>query len=248
MKHQKFHTFGWIPDIPDQRDFLYTAVRPRVKLSKTVDLREKCSMIEDQGKLGSCTAQALAGNIEFLDNLPDTQYTDVSRLFIYYNERVLIHYENYDSGASLRDGIRTLKHQGVCDESLWPYKVGDFAKKPSQKCYDNAKNHCIKTYYRIRNLNEMLACLSDGYPFVFGFTVYESFLTEKVAQTGIASMPGNSERAQGGHAVMAVGYDQKAKRFLIRNSWGTSWGIEGHFTIPFEYLETLAADFWTIRK
>jgi C1A family cysteine protease len=248
LRPSKKYTYGWIPDIPDQRDYLYTAIRPPARLSKTVDLRSKCSTIENQGRLGSCTAQALAGNIEYLDNLPDSIYTDVSRLFIYYNERILTHSEDYDSGARIRDGIKTLKKRGVCAESFWPYVVSQFAKKPPQKCYDDAKDHRISSYYRIRTLNEMLACLTDGYPFVFGFTVYESFSSEKVAKTGVANMPKKDERAVGGHAVMGVGYDQKAKRFIVRNSWGPKWGMTGYFTLPFEYLETLADDFWTIRK
>ena len=92
-------TYGWLPDLPDTRDYLYTAVKPRVRVSKSVDLRSKCSAVEDQGRLGSCTAQALSGNLEFLDNLPDAAYTDVSRLFIYYNERVILKTVDYDSGA-----------------------------------------------------------------------------------------------------------------------------------------------------
>ena len=94
----------------------------------------------------------------------------------------------------------------------------------------------------------MLNCLADGFPFVFGFTVYESFETLKVAQTGIVPMPKKSERTLGGHAVMAIGYDQKQKHFIVRNSWGPQWGQAGYFTMPYAYLETLASDFWTIRQ
>jgi len=178
MKLQR--AYGWNPDIPDQRDYLYKAIRPVIKLPKEVDLREICSIVEDQGELGSCTAQALAGNLEFLDNKIDSEYTDVSRLFIYYNERLLIDSVDYDSGASLRDGIKTLKNDGACEEYMWPYKIEKFDHKPPAKCYKEAKNHRIKTYHRIGSLKEMLTCLAEGYPFVFGFTVYESFETQKV--------------------------------------------------------------------
>ena len=242
------HTYGWHPDIPDARDFLYRAIEPKVRLPATVDLSLLCSVIEDQGRLGSCTAQALAGNLEFLDNSIDGAYTDTSRLFIYYNERALINTIEYDSGASLRDGIKTLKNDGACAETLWPYVVTRFARKPPITCYNEAKEHQIVSYHRINGLSEMLTCLTDGYPFVFGFTVYESFETPAVARTGIANMPKKGERVLGGHAVLAVGFNQKAKRFLVRNSWGAKWGQGGYFTMPFEYLETLAADFWTIRK
>ena len=244
----KLYRYGWVPDVPDGRDYLYSAIRPRLKLAASVDLRADCSLVEDQGHLGSCTANALAGNLEFLDRQADGVYTDVSRLFIYYNERVLAGMEDSDSGASLRNGIKTLAKAGVCFEKTWPYAIEKFADKPSARCYTEGKEHRIVSYHRIMGLNEMLACLSEGFPFVFGFTVYEGFETPAVAKSGIAKMPGKKERALGGHAVMAVGYDQKAKRFIVRNSWGEGWGMKGYFTLPFAYAETLAADFWTIRK
>ncbi|MFA5389289.1 MAG: C1 family peptidase [Candidatus Omnitrophota bacterium] len=253
-------SFGWVPDRPDQRDYLYSAIRPVVRLPAKTDLREFCSIVENQGMLGSCTANALAGNLEYLDKrglsdsvsrrrrLTESDYTDVSRLFIYYNERVLENTVDYDSGASLRDGIKTLRKHGACWEKTWPYLIERFTRKPSKKCYLEAKKHRIESYHRINSLPEMLSCLAEGYPFVFGFTVYESFQSQAVAKTGIAHMPRKKEKALGGHAVLAVGYNQKDKRFLVRNSWGTKWGKDGYFTMPYEYLETLSADFWTIRK
>jgi C1A family cysteine protease len=241
-------SYGWLPDIPDQRDYLYRAIQPVIRLPGRIDLRGLCSQIENQGRLGSCTAQALAGNIEFLDNITDSLYTDTSRLFIYYNERVLIGTEDYDSGASLRDGIKTLKNSGACHEEKWPYIIERFDQKPPPSCYTQAKQHRIQSYHRIAAPREMLTCLAEGYPFVFGFTVYESFESETVARTGVVHMPRKKEKALGGHAVMAVGYNQKEKRFLVRNSWGEKWGMAGYCTMPFQYLETMAGDFWTIRK
>ena len=241
-------TYGWIPDRPDGRDFLYRAIRKKVRLDKTVDLRAQCSRVEDQGNLGSCTALALAGNIEFLDNRTDSEYADVSRLFIYYNERVIIDTVDYDSGAMLRDGIKTLKNDGVCPERVWPYRIGKFKSKPPANCYKEAAGRRIASYYRIASLDEMLNCLAEGFPFVFGFTVYESFESPKTAQTGVVPMPQKSESPLGGHAVLAVGYHRKARRFIIRNSWGAGWGMDGYGTMPFAYLEELGDDFWTIRK
>ena len=127
--------FGWVPDRPDQRDYLYSAIRPVVRLPEKVDLREFCSIVENQEALGSCTANALAGNLEYLDHKTDDKYEDVSRLFIYYNERVLEDTVDYDSGASLRDGIKTLRKQGVCWETTWPYLIEHFDRKPPKKSY-----------------------------------------------------------------------------------------------------------------
>ncbi len=244
--HNKF--FGWVPDVPDQRDFLYRRIKPVVRLPKVVDLRSHCSVVEDQGRLGSCTANALAGNLEYLDNKIDHDYSDVSRLFIYYNERVLEGSVDFDSGASLRSGIKTLCKIGYCWESHWPYLIKFFANKPPLACYEEAKSHCIQSYHRITTIAEMLTCLTEGFPFVFGFAVYESFTEVRVARTGIVPMPKKEECMLGGHAVMAVGFDNKDKRFLVRNSWGSGWGKNGYCLMPFEYLETLAQDFWTIRK
>ena len=240
--------YGWVPDRPDQRDYLYRLIRPVIRLPDSVNLSGFCSLVEDQGNLGSCTAQALAGNIEFLDYKIDALYTDVSRLFIYYNERRLEDTVEYDSGASLRDGIKTLKKEGACHEKTWPYVIEKFTEKPPAKCYSEAKRHLIQSYHRINTISEMLTCLAEGYPFVFGFTVYESFESDRVKKTGIVNMPKKDEIALGGHAVMAAGYDRSKERFLVRNSWGADWGMDGYFTMPFKYLETLAGDFWTIRK
>ncbi|HTX99294.1 MAG TPA: C1 family peptidase [Bacteroidota bacterium] len=242
--------YGWVPDLPDQRDFLYRSIRvaPPV-LPHQVDLRSLCSPVENQGNLGSCTANALAGALEFLELKNKKPLVDLSRLFIYYNERVLEHTVKTDSGAMLRDGIKTLAKQGVCREKIWPYVVSKFAVKPTAKCYKEALTHTITSYHRILTLDEMLECLAEGYPFVFGFTVYESFESSAVAQSGVVQMPQPGERVLGGHAVMAAGYDDAARRIIVRNSWGPDWGMGGYFTMPFDYISdrNLSDDFWTIR-
>jgi len=244
----RFPPYGWIPDIPDQRDYLYKLIRPRLKLPSKIDLRSKCSPVENQGQLGSCTANALAGHLQFLEEISGGPYADVSRLFIYYNERAVEGTINSDSGAMIRDGIKVLAKFGVCAELSWPYDISQFTRKPTTTCYKQALKHRISSYHRLETLDDCFNCLAEGYPFVFGFTVYESFESLKVAKTGVAPMPKKSERALGGHAVMAAGYDQKSKRFIVRNSWGAEWGQGGYFTMPYAYLETLASDFWTIRQ
>lgn len=242
--------YGWIPDLPDHRDILYGAVqRIPDKLPRKVDLRTKCSPVEDQGQLGSCTANALVGMLEYLEIVHKVSFVDLSRLFVYYNERVIEHTVNEDSGAMLRDGIKTLVRQGVCPENNWPYKIAKFAVKPPATCYREALNYQVLSYQRILTLNEMRACLAAGFPFVFGFSVYESFESQDVARTGIVPMPKFSETLLGGHAVLAVGYSDAKKRFIVRNSWGTGWGLKGYFMMPYAYLADryLSDDFWTVK-
>lgn len=245
------HTYGWLRDLPDQRDHLYRLRHPAPgSLPLSVDMRGMCPAVEDQGTLGSCTAQALVGALEFLEQKDNLPFVDLSRLFLYYNERALIGTISSDSGAMLRDGIKTLAKDGICKETRWPYVVSRFKRKPTKACYREAADHQITSYERLETLNDMHSCLAAGFPFVFGFSVYESFESQEVARTGVAPMPGPDERVLGGHAVLAVGYDEKTARFLVRNSWGTRWGQAGYFTMPFAYLEDrgLSDDFWTIQR
>ena len=245
------NVYGWLPDIPDNRDHLYGAVRAIPKALPTkIDMRPGCSPVEDQGNLGSCTANALAGALEYLMIKDKVAVADMSRLFIYYNERVIEHSVKTDSGAMIRDGIKTLLKQGSCTEKKWPYIISKFTSKPSQACYTEALSYQILSYARITTLDEMRTCLAEGFPFVFGFAVYESFESQRVATTGVVYMPKKNESMLGGHAVLAVGYDDKTKRFIVRNSWGTTWGKKGYFTMPYAYLadRNLSDDFWTIRR
>jgi C1A family cysteine protease len=248
---RKIRHYGWIPDQPDQRDHLY-AVPPQylTALPARADLRAKCPPVYDQGQLGSCTANAIGGALEFdrmQQKLPDFV---PSRLFIYYNERVIEGTVRSDSGAQIRDGIKSVASQGACPEPDWPYVISKFAVKPPARAYkDAALDRAVSYLSIVQDLNQMKGCLASGFPFVFGFTVYESFETAVVAKTGHAPMPGWAERPVGGHAVMAVGYDDSSGWFIARNSWGTAWGMKGYFTLPYAYLiqPGLSSDFWTVR-
>jgi len=244
--------FGWLPDLPDARDYTYAAPLAMLrKLPAKVDLSGKCPPVYDQGDLGSCTGNAIAAAIEFAEMKQRlAQVTTPSRLFIYYNERVIEHTVATDSGAMIRDGIKSVNKQGACRESTWPYKPASFTKKPSAGAYQEGRKFLVSSYQRVtRNPTQMKGCLASGFPFVFGFTVYTSFMSAAVAKTGKLSMPRAGEKVEGGHAVLAVGYDDDQHRFIVRNSWGPGWGLKGYFTMPYAYLldDNLADDFWTVR-
>lgn len=248
----KVQRFGWIPDLPDARDHLYAAPGPVLgALPPKVDLRRKCPPVYDQGHLGSCTANAIAAAIQFGRMRQKLKPNFVpSRLFIYYNERVMEGTVTTDSGAQIRDGIKSVATLGVPPEGDWPYNIEKFADKPSPVAYKDALRDKVSSYSRlVSTANQLKGCLASGYPFVFGFTVYQSFEGQEVAKTGVVPIPRSKEKVLGGHAVMAVGYDDEARRFIVRNSWGTGWGQAGYFTMPYSYVtdSNLADDFWTIR-
>jgi C1A family cysteine protease len=242
--------YGWIRDTPDARDRLYQLPRRATGLPPSVDLRTGCPAVYDQGGLGSCTANAIGAAIEFDQMKQKLPVSTPSRLFIYYNERVIEETVDTDCGAQLRDGIKSVGSEGACPETMWPYVEEMFSVRPPAKCYQYAKLHPAVQYARVnQDAGQMKACLAAGYPFVFGFTVYESFEGDDVAKSGMVQMPSESETEVGGHAVMAVGYNDSVERFLVRNSWGSGWGVGGYFTIPYAYLaeSDLADDFWVIR-
>jgi len=246
--------YGWIPDLPDIRDrkFAYAGIAPTIYLPESVDLRVLCPLVYHQLKTGSCVANALgaAHQIEQMRHRGVEHAFVPSRLFVYYNARALNGTVREDAGTYIRTGIKTMVADGVCPETVWPYDESRFDEKPGMECYALAANHQVLSYHRInQTLAEMQICLAEGYPFAFGFTVYTGFESSTVTRTGEGQLPRRFERALGGHAVLAVGYDNRTKRFLIRNSWGDKWGQKGYFTLPYEYLTSgdLSADFWTIR-
>jgi C1A family cysteine protease len=245
--------YGWIRDLPDARDFIYAAPLSRFPqgLPPSVDLRPECPPVYDQGQLGSCTANGIAGAIEFEQMKQGSATFVPSRLFIYYNERVMEGTVNQDSGAQIRDGIKSVATLGAPPETDWPYDIKLFKEKPPPKAYADAKQDLVTIYSRVtQNLAQMQGCLAEGYPFVFGITCYESFESEQVAETGIVPMPASGEKVVGGHCIIAVGYDDSARNFIVRNSWGADWGLKGYCMFPYEYLlsSTLSSDFWTIRS
>lgn len=258
---------GWHPDIPDFRDFKYSLHKLKVSpiiqpLPTKVDLRPFCSPVLSQGNLGSCTSWSLAGNLEFLElkeirektsgavEFDAITFTPYSRLFIYYGERVLENSIDSDSGAQIRDGIKVLAQFGDCSEASWPYVESHVYEVPFQPAYMEALAHKISSYMRLESLDDIRHCLNDGYPVSFGFSVFESFESEQVARTGIVPIPSYSESMVGGHAVLAVGYDDENKWLIVKNSWGPDWGDKGYFYLPYEFITNrdLSDDYWTIRR
>lgn len=246
---------GWKPDKPDFRDKKYKAIKPKYKASHFPDqisLKDKMPPIIDQYELGSCTACSISSALMFNRNITnETPKFRPSRLFIYYNERLLEGTINADPGAEIRTGIKTVNKFGFCDESLWPYIENKYKRRPPTSAYKNASLYKTVEYYRLDNskIDELKTCLVSGFPFVFG---YATFKSGDVADTngGKIPMPSTIDSDTGGHAVVCCGYNDLDKTFIIHNSWGTECGDKGYYYLPYEYMTTtdLCDDFWTIRK
>jgi C1A family cysteine protease len=251
--------YGWRPQLPDARDRVYA---PRLEsLPPEYDLRPSMPPVYDQGQLGSCTGNSIAGAMEYERDRQGLSDFVPSRLFIYYNERALEGTVSNDAGAAIRDGIKVVNTQGVCPETLWPYNIGMFAVKPPQRCYVAAKKDTAVQYEAIQTLGDLKDAIASNLAVVFGFTVHQSFESQAVAQTGVMPLPTPGDAVVGGHAVLAVGYSDPKGQLIVRNSWGASWGDHGYFYMPYEYLTGtksspndapingahLASDFWAIQ-
>jgi C1A family cysteine protease len=234
------------------RDYLM-AVEPAKALPRRVSLRAKMPPVYDQGQLGSCTANSIGAILEFNElKQAEADAATPSRLFIYYNERAMEGTISQDSGAEIRDGIKSVAQLGAPPERTWPYVIGKFAKKPPARAYRTALKHQAIRYARVAQTEMGIQnVLAAGYPISFGFTVYESFESD-VGSDGIVPMPEPGESTLGGHAVVAVGYKQIKRQlyFECRNSWGPGWGDHGYFWLPATYVTSrnLAQDFWVIEQ
>jgi len=270
---------GWIPDYPDFRDYTEKTEKVRLTLGTpkglkakglpaSVDLRQWCSPVEDQGNLGSCTANAGTGVIEYYERKAFGRHMDASRLFLYKVTRNLMKQKG-DTGAYLRTTMGAMVLFGVPPEDYWSYSDDEkkFDLEPPAFCYAFAQNYQTITYFRHdppgtkaeEVLNKVKTNLSKGHPAMFGFSVYNSI--EQAEATGRIPFPSPKEDIEGGHAIVAVGYDDKMKiknpsgkiettgALLIRNSWGKDWGEKGYGWLPYDYvLKGLAEDFWSILK
>jgi len=287
-------TLGWLPDYPDFRDLTVDHENVSTKLQslgqtdsvkamltkagahatgkkalpKKVSLIQWFSPIEDQGQLGSCTANAGVGLVEYFERRAFGKHIDASRLFLYKATRNLMH-EKGDTGAFLRSTMGALVLFGVPPEDYWPYVIANYDKEPSAFCYAFAQNYQPLSYYRLdppgttadQLLLRIKTNLAAGLPSMFGFTVYSS-ISQADADDGKIPYPSKGDKIEGGHAIVVAGYDdsmvvknqnvggmETKGAFLIRNSWGTGWGANGYGWLPYEYVLTgLADDWWSLLK
>ncbi len=245
---------GWRRQLPDIRDQVFTV--PRVTaLPSHVNLSAKIGPVWDQGEAGSCTGNGTAAAIKY-DRVKAGEAPDFvpSRLMLYYDGRLIEGTQHTDAGASIRDVVKAAATTGVCPETDWPYNLNALTVRPLSTAYAAAAAHKVTSYQALQqSLTAMKQTLAAGYVFVFGFTVYSSFMTERMATTGMMWLPQPGDRAEGGHCVCAVGYNSHNPSYIMcRNSWGHDWGdpdYPGHFWMPASYITNpnLASDFWVIR-
>jgi C1A family cysteine protease len=248
--------FGWKKQQPDFRDYKFRLEKLQPIQSVFLASKYNLGEIFDQLDLGSCTANAMAFLVYFdLLNKHAQKIGKVfrpSRLFIYYFERALEGTIGQDAGAELRSGAKVLATEGVCSEDTWVYDTNKFAIEPPVQAVKQAINYQSLLYQSVDNTNKQLLVntLLEGYPIAFGVTVYDSFMTNQVAATGIVPMPKTTEGIAGGHAMAIVGYHATYDAFIVRNSWGLFWGDKGYCRIPAAYLTNpdLASDFWIVES
>ena len=245
--------YGWIPSLPDRRD--YKLIHPQAKvaaLPSNIDLSAGMPPVWDQGQAGSCVGHACSAAFAYNAIRQGIDQWTPSRLFVYWNARALEGTTASDAGAQIRDGIKGLVEWGAPPETDWPYDDTKACVQPPTQAFADAKQHLVSSYLSVdQNVDAICTTLAGGEPVVFGFSCYESFESDAVAQTGILNLPAANEAVVGGHAVCLVGYDDATSRFQVRNSWGPDWGQQnGYFTMPYNYVAdtSLASDFWVVRQ
>lgn len=245
MERRTHVRYGWKPSLPDARDLL--ADPSGIAIAGKVDPRPQMPPVYDQGQLGSCTANAVAGAVEYDLILSKKSFGTPSRLDIYYGEREIEGTTGEDSGAFGRDGFKFAHTTGVIPEKDWPYNISRFAKQPPA----DAKNrHKIGAYKAVpRSVASFKQVLSNRQTIALGFTVYESFESEAVAKTGVMPIPAHGEQVLGGHEVLGIGYIDD-QYLLCRNSWSAGWGLAGYFLMPWAVVlsKTMSDDFRTIYR
>lgn len=247
--------YTWHPSRPSLNAIPFTAVLRESSLPGSVDLRTDMPPIYDQGQLGSCVDNAVAGACHYVDiKQKDSVIEMPSRLFLYYGARSLEGTINSDSGSSVADGCSSAKKWGYPDESLYPYNISNFRQKPSDSVYKVALPQAITQYSQVsQDESAIKSALFQQFPVLFGFTCYPSLESKQTSATGDVPYPSTPDIHSGpigGHCVLIVGYDDVRQVFIIRNSWGTQWGKSGYGTMPYKYVlsSDLSSDFWIITK
>lgn len=237
--------YGWIPSLPSRAKKFSTVNNFAAELPSLVDLRTNPNRpaIYDQGQVGSCVGNGVSRVVEFIQPSLGTP----ARLFVYFNARIPENDTNQDGGAQIHDGIQGVVTYGVIPETEWPYDPAQVTTQPNPQCYIDAKKDVVTSYFSLSGDIEIKQCLAQGFPVVFGTTVYESFESPDVASNGKVSMPADSEQSVGGHCMVLMGYDDNNKWWITDNSWGTGWGDAGSCYIPYAYIAQFASDFWTVR-
>ena len=260
----KIEGLGWLPDLPDDRDLtlddndaidsvsntetVFALTAPKPKKENIVDLREYCTKIENQGNLGSCTSQAIVGLVEYIQKRAHNQHIEGSRLYLYYCTRYLLGWlSRGDTGAFVRSTIKALRLFGIAPEQYWPYNIKRFNERPTPEVFTIAGNYKALRYHRLRNLKEVKDSLSKGIPCACGFPVFTNHMLPEAAKTGYIKVPNKGDKQVGGHAVGIFGYNDNTGHLLIRNSWGSEWGVDGYGFLPYEFVNRgLATDFWAL--
>lgn len=240
-------TLGYIKDVIDNRDYKYIPQTFGVAPSKF--LISNLPPILDQGNLGSCVSNALANSLRYIYNRLKKNNNTWSRLFNYYNTRVIENTVKIDNGCQIRNAFKVCNKTGSCYEASWPYNINKFAVQPSTASYNEAKKNIITKYNRVdQTRNAIKSCILSSNTVVVGFSCYTNLFSQYTTSTGNITYPLARERYLGGHAVLLVGFDDVAQTYTFMNSWGSKWGNKGFGTIPYRYLENvnLAGDFWTL--
>ena len=243
---------GWVPDDKDKRDLKWKATMRAPQLPPAIDLanRAEWKPALDQGELGSCTAHAIAGAIQYHQIKKKVAVTDPSRLFLYYNARLREGHAKQDSGAQIRTIMKSANKDGACFEKSWPYNINVFTKRPRLACYNAGFKHRTVGYHRVNvDLISIKKALAEDFPIVGGIVLYDSVFSTSTTKSGRLVLPSIKKQPIGGHAILFVGYDDKRKVLKFRNSWGTEWGDNGYGYLPYSYVtdsRVLCDDFWTI--
>jgi C1A family cysteine protease len=210
-----------------------------------VDLRADASPVYDQDDLGACTAFAVGKGLrEFLQAPKNEARAPLSALFLYYETRKLRHATETDSGATITDAMKALAGSGIAPEATWGYDISKFAQVPSATAYNAAKATKLATGVQLAGLEDVKKALMRHQPVVMGMRIYNTF--RDVPANGLLPMPLPGDIMVGGHAVTVLGFDNKAKVLIVKNSFGTAWGDKGYFYMPYAYFTPdHVMDIWT---